>query len=86
MASRKMIPQDYETMFRAYRHTFASLPEWVVLGGHCSSCEREGWVERWELERKFGRDSLISELRPLLRCMRCGNKGSNTWIAGKQPR
>lgn len=86
MASEKIIPVDFETMFGAERHTFGSLPQWIVLGGHCSNCEREGWVDRWELENRFGRDRHIYQLRPLLRCLKCGNKGSNTWIAAKQAR
>jgi hypothetical protein len=86
MASGNLIPQDFETLFGSARPTFGTLPQWVVLGGHCSSCEREGWVDRWELERRYGRDCHIYRLRPFLRCLKCGNKGSNTWTAAKAER
>ena len=82
----RLIPQDFEAFFAADRPTFSGLPEWYELGGHCSNCEREGWVDRWELQRRFGSDRYIHHLRPALRCMACGNKGSNTWIIGKKPR
>lgn len=84
--AQQLIPQDFEGFFGADRPTFAGLPEWYELGGHCSNCEREGWVDRAELKRRFGGDRYIHHLRPALRCLKCGNKGSNTWIIGKKPR
>ncbi|MGN7292357.1 hypothetical protein [Rhizobium sp. SAFR-030] len=32
--------------------TFDDIPEWNALGIHCPKCEREAWVDRWELQRK----------------------------------
>nr|WP_246663804.1 hypothetical protein [Sinorhizobium sp. LM21] len=66
--------------------TFDSFPEYVELGGRCSKCEREGWVDRWELQRRFGVRTYINQIRPLLRCRKCGNKGSNNWILRRAPR
>jgi hypothetical protein len=86
MANEKLIPQDLESLFGRDRPTLGALPQWYVLGGHCSNCERDGWVDRWDLERRFGRDSYIHQLRAKLRCMGCGNKGSNTWITAKAGR
>lgn len=81
-----IIPVDLAGLFGADHPTFGSLPDWYVLGGHCSQCEREGWVDRWHLEARFGKDKYIHQLRPALRCLACGNKGSNTWTVGKLPR
>ena len=86
MAIAKLIWQDLESLFGRDRPTFGSLPEWYVLGGHCSNCERDGSVDRWELQREFGRDRYIHGLRSALRCMACGNKGSNTWNIGRAAR
>lgn len=86
MANEKLIPQDLESLFGPDRPTLGKLPDWYQLGGHCSNCEREGWIDRWELQRTVGSDIFIYELRPFLRCLKCGNKGSNSWIVGKLPR
>lgn len=76
----KPVPVDFETAFAPAKPTFESLPQWYELGGHCSQCEREGWIDRWELERRAGAGTVIADLRAALRCRKCGNKGSNTWI------
>jgi hypothetical protein len=60
--------------------------EWYVLGGKCSRCLRKGWLDRYEIQRRFGRSTYLEKLRPLLRCKRCQNKGDNTWIVGKMAR
>lgn len=77
---------DLEALFAPARPTLGEIPQWYELGGHCSSCEREGYVDRWELQQRIGADALLYELRPLLRCRKCGNKGSNTWVAAKAAR
>lgn len=84
--ARQRIPTDLEALFAPHSPTFEALPQWYDLGGHCSNCEREGWVDRWELERRYGVARKLSELRPSLRCLKCGNKGSNTWIVAQVPR
>lgn len=86
MAKRNLNPLDFEALFNAQRPTFESLPQWYELGGHCSRCEREGWVDRWQLAKIHGETTLIADLRPTLRCRKCGNKGSNTWIVAQAPR
>lgn len=63
--------------------TLAQLEEWYVLGGRCAVCRREGFVDRWELARRFGKHSVIASLMPRLRCTVCNNRGNNTWITGK---
>ena len=65
---------------------FEAIPDHHALGGHCSSCERTGWVDRWEIARKFGNRTYLSSLRQHLRCLGCGNKKGNVWILGKLPR
>jgi len=66
--------------------TFGKLSEWYVLGGRCVRCEREGWLDRWELQRRFGRETFLKDLTHKLRCMGCGNRKGNRWIIGKLPR
>lgn len=66
--------------------TFGSLSEWYVLGGRCVKCGHRGWIDRRALQRLYGKDKHIAELRPFLRCRPCKNKGDNEWIMGKLPR
>lgn len=66
--------------------TFGNLVQWCELGGRCSRCKRAGWVDRWELKRKFGSLHYIHRTQHLLRCVGCGNKGDNRWIVRKIPR
>jgi hypothetical protein len=84
--AHQRIPIDLAALFAPQSPTFESLPQWYDLGGHCSNCEREGWIDRWKLARRHGEATRIADLRPLLRCMKCGNKGSNTWIVAQVAR
>ncbi|MBO9170902.1 hypothetical protein [Rhizobium sp. L245/93] len=61
------------------------LHSWMLLGGKCGACEREGWIDRDWFERRY-RNNVISELVVKLRCRRCGNKTGNKFILGKLPR
>ena len=58
------------------------VPDDQALGGTCSRCEREGWIDRAELRRKWGNAMLVS-LQPRLRCLECGNRTGNKWIVGR---
>lgn len=66
--------------------TFDDIQQWYALGGHCSKCEREAWVDRWEVEKKWGSQTYLGPLAPRLRCLACNHKGSNKWILGQLPR
>ena len=66
-------------------YKFHELSSWALLGGRCSRCEREGWVDRDWLEKRYP-SAVISELAPKLRCRKCGSKGGNRWIVGKPKR
>lgn len=61
------------------------LQEFIALGGVCPRCEREGWVDRHEVRRKWG-NAILSSLQPRLRCLGCANKQGNRWIEGRLPR
>ncbi|PCK84403.1 hypothetical protein CPT32_24280 [Rhizobium sophoriradicis] len=65
--------------------TIDDLSQWNTLGGSCPSCEREGWIDRYELRRKWG-NAMLHSLQPRLRCLSCGNKQGNRWILGQLPR
>lgn len=77
---------DLEALFAPARPTLGDLPQWYELGGHCSRCEREGAIDRWRLQESVGADVHLYILRQFLRCRKCGNKGTNTWIAAKAAR
>lgn len=61
------------------------LQQFLALGGSCRRCEREGWIDRYEVRRKWG-NAILSSLQPRLRCLGCGNKEGNRFILGKLPR
>lgn len=62
-----------------------AMMQWECIGGRCGRCDREGWIDRWELQR--GRSSIIlSEIAKRLRCRGCGNKSGNRVILGRLPR
>ena len=66
--------------------TFEDIPEWHAIGAHCSKCEREAWLNRFELERKWSRNVYLGSLTHRLRCRGCGSKGVSKWILGQLPR
>lgn len=65
--------------------TFDDLPEYNALGGHCPRCERVGWLDRYELRRRFS-NAFLGSLAVRLRCLGCGNRQNNKWIIGQLPR
>ena len=77
---------DLEALFAPSRPTLGEVPQWYELGGHCSGCEREGGIDRWQLEQSVGPEAHLYTLRQFLRCRKCGNKGTNTWVAARAPR
>jgi hypothetical protein len=66
------------------RDTHAMM-KWECIGARCSSCEREAWLNRDELQR--GTSSLILyKVAKRLRCRSCGNKAGNKIFLGRLPR
>ncbi|WP_248446367.1 hypothetical protein [Sinorhizobium meliloti] len=61
----------------------ADLSEEQVLGARVAACDFRKWVNRWEIAARFGSQSTLDELRPKLRCSRCGNKRNNGWRLGR---
>lgn len=66
--------------------TFADIPDWHVLGGYCTECEHEGWLNRWDLSQMWNSGAYLASLAPRLRCRACGHKGTNKWVLGRLPR
>jgi hypothetical protein len=64
---------------------FGSLREWERLGGLCCYCAHSGWIDRYDLARRYGLVQL-SVLQPYLRCTRCQSKGENRFIVGSMAR
>ncbi|TAA54799.1 hypothetical protein [Shinella sp. JR1-6] len=83
---RENAPEILDNLFGNDRVTFSNLVQWYELGGRCSKCEREGWVDRWELANRLGKVNYIHQFQERLRCLKCGNKGSNRWIVRQAPR
>lgn len=54
---------------------FSDLSEWHRLYAHCS-CGRKTEVDRLKLERAVGKMSAIADAGKLLRCKKCGLKGT----------
>lgn len=78
-------PKQIELLESVAVGRLADISSWTLIGGRCSRCEREGWIDRDWLEAKFPA-MVVSTLSGKLRCRKCGSKGSNRWLVGKPPR
>lgn len=61
------------------------LPQYIALGCFCPACERETWIDRHALRKKWG-NAFLGSLQARLRCRGCGNRLGNRWIMGQSPR
>lgn len=61
------------------------LPQYIALGCSCPACERETWIDRHALSKKWG-NAFLGSLQARLRCRGCGNRLGNRWIMGQLPR
>lgn len=52
--------------------TLQALPEWYQLAVTCGHCRHLAPLDRWELARKVGKQTVIASLVPKLRCAKCG--------------
>lgn len=68
------------------RATLGTLEEWYVLLGNCYACDHIGLLDRWELQRRLGRDTRIKALEHRLACTKCGNRLFNGFCIAKQKR
>ncbi|MBD8556926.1 hypothetical protein IFT84_20665 [Rhizobium sp. CFBP 8762] len=66
--------------------TLAELKEWERLGAYCPRCEREGWLDRWALERRFGKYASLGQIAFKIRCAKCGSREGNRFFTGRLPR
>jgi hypothetical protein len=81
--STQFIPHSAEPDTPSF--TLGDLREWERLGGKCTACTREGWIDKYALRHRYGRTNLVL-LQPLLRCCRCNHKGDNRFILGMMAR
>lgn len=56
---------------------FCDLESWDDLYGYCGDCIRIGWIDRYKIERKWGKFTRINSLTPLLKCILCDGKTMN---------
>ncbi len=54
---------------------FSDMREWHRLYAHCS-CGRKSEIDKGALEKALGKDAPISDASAVLRCRKCGLKGS----------
>ncbi|MEI3807604.1 hypothetical protein V6R85_24080 [Agrobacterium sp. CCNWLW32] len=78
-------PDPFPEVLNDPKWTFGNLPEWNTLAIHCLSCDRVKPVDRWEMSRQQGKQTVITSLLPKLRC-ECGVKGNSEWRTGMLPR
>jgi hypothetical protein len=71
---------------RDHSATLADLPQWYLLGGKCARCGHVSLLDRWELQRKFGKFRPIISMEPLLRCNQCDNIEKNCFVLGRTRR
>ncbi|MGN8169521.1 hypothetical protein [Agrobacterium sp. 22117] len=67
---------------KANEVTFADLPQWYSVSGKCGQCGEVSMLERWELQRRFGKSQQLMLLERKLRCSRCGNGTGNHFVFG----
>ncbi|RWP84913.1 MAG: hypothetical protein EOR12_27160 [Mesorhizobium sp.] len=77
---------DINQAKRNIRATLGTLEEWYALLGNCYACDHIGMIDRWELQRRLGRDARIKALEVRLVCTRCGNRHHNGFCIAKQRR
>lgn len=66
--------------------TFEQLEQWYLLAGCCAMCSHTGWLDRWELSRRYGKRTPIVTLFPRLRCTKCNNRIGNRMKLGRMKR
>ncbi len=66
--------------------TFSTLPEWYVVGALCCKCHRTGWLDRYDLARRFGKRASLVNLSPRLRCVVCNQKPGNKFVIARMKR
>lgn len=64
----------------------ADLESWWALHGNCFSCPHIGYVDRYDLQRKYGKVVALKALEARLKCSKCGNRKFNGWLVRKLPR
>jgi len=59
---------------------FDMIPDWWVLGAICRACRSYGRVDRYDIQRKHGRRSLVSVVGENLKCTGCDVRGHSMFI------
>lgn len=79
-------PTGIHVPARDHSATLADLPQWYAVGGQCWRCKRAGMLDRWDLQRRFGKFRPIISMEPLLRCLVCGNREKNSFVLARAKR
>lgn len=71
MGNRRTLGQVRET------ERFCDLESWIELFGFCMSCGRVSQIDRYHLERKYGKQTVVQSLKGNLKCVVCKNSKMN---------
>ncbi|MBB3308540.1 hypothetical protein FHT78_000269 [Rhizobium sp. BK196] len=63
----------------AARRTIGELAEWEQMKATCLKCKHSRWLDRWALQKRYGKGLALSELGARLKC-RCGRRGAEIEI------
>jgi hypothetical protein len=66
----------------AASRTIGELAEWDHMKATCSKCKHSRWLDRWALQKRYGKGLALSELGARLKC-RCGRRGAEIEIGYK---
>jgi len=58
----------------AHLLTLAEAVEKIVYGASCDRCHETRRIDLAKLRDRFGREFLVENIRPRLRCAKCGNR------------
>lgn len=63
---------------------FRNIQRWYVLGAFCQKCKHLAELDRFALERRYGKATVIYEVEKRLVCKHCKNGWGNTIIVINQ--
>jgi len=62
-----------------HMRTLGELAEYEALFALSPQCKRRKPIDRWEIQRKFGKGLTLGQVAGLMRC-KCGHKGARLMV------
>lgn len=69
-----MRPEGFRQWKAAEQLTLAEAVALIEYGACCNPCRETRRVDLAQLVQRFGPDFLVGDIRPRLRCSKCGNR------------